>query len=502
LRPCGEFGGACKYRDSANRFKRKNVAIGSIRISARVRSIEKKPVSQFIQFVVAVGAITGVFLAITRPHWAVVLIIALWPMEQLLQNYIAIFRQIPPLYNFCVAGLTSVALVMRLTRGQKVFTGFSNPVTMLVFALYLLWTAGLLYSPAQGYAVDVFKQSLPYLLLKLLIFPLLILNFEEMRKVVPALLIVGTGTCVLILIDPNSQFLGGRLMVDTGTHGRFGSPLAIAELGGLTALAAALYLPSRAGAIVTIMRAGAFLAGFAVAIGSGSRGQVFAAVSCGVLFYPLARRLNNPRQFFLNTAGLAILLLGIYFVFKQFIGYENEQRWSADLMSKDVEGRWLMIRQLLDAYLASPGSWIFGLGAGGYYAVSGGRGYVHNVPAEILCEHGLLGACIFIAIGLMTLRCARGLWTINRDDPTARSITAILFAICLNEFILTLKQGSVSDPTPFYWWIVLAKFYYQARHVAALDAQGAGDFEDEPGIEDQWEGEYGPDEDREYALTY
>jgi hypothetical protein len=460
-------------------------------------------VSQFFQVVVAVGALTGVVLAIMRPHWAVVLIIALWPMEQLLQNYLAVFRAYTPLYNFCIAGLTTVALVMRLGRKQKVFSGFVNPVTIMVFLLYVLWTAGLLYTPSPAYAISVFEQSLPYLILKLLIFPLLILDYEELKKIFPALMIVGTTTCLLILTDPNSQILGGRLMLDTGTSGRFGSPLAIAELGGLTALVAALYLPVRRGPVMMAMRVGAFLAGFAVSIGSGSRGQVFAAVACGILFYPLARRLNNPKQFFLNMAGLGLLLMGIYFVFNQFIGYENQQRWSADLMSRDVEGRWLMVRLLLDAYLASPGSWLLGLGPGAFNSIHGG--YVHNVPAEILCEHGLVGISIFLLIAGMTLRCALGLWRMFRDDPLTRSITAILFAISLNEFILTCKQGSVSDPTPFYWWIIIGKMYYHHRqmaqetaleHETEMSTEGDG-FDEDGGYLDA---SYGPGQEHDYAM--
>lgn len=460
--------------------------------------------SQFFQFVVAVGALTGVVLAIMRPHWAVVLIIALWPMEQLLQNYIAVFRNYAALYNFCVAGLTAVSLAMRLARGHKVFSGYLNPITIMVFLLYSLWTAGLLYTPSQAYAINVFEQSLPYLILKLIIFPLLILDYEELKKIFPGLIIVGTATCVLILTDPNSQVLGGRLMLDTGTTGRFGSPLAIAELGGLTALVAALYLPTRRGPLMMAMRVGAFLAGFAVSIGSGSRGQVFAAVACGILFYPLARRLNNPRQFFLNMAGLALLLMGIYFVFNQFIGYENQQRWSADLMSRDVEGRWLMVKLLLDEYLANPGSWLFGLGPGAFNGIHGG--YVHNVPAEILCEHGLVGICIYLVIGTLTLRCAYGLWKMFRDDPLSRSITAIVFAISLNEFILTCKQGSVSDPTPFYWWIIIGKMYYHHRQAQAValelreteSTQGEGSDDDDGYLDPS----FGPGQERDYAMGY
>lgn len=426
---------------------------------------------QYLQFLIIAAAVGGLLYVFLRPHWVFVLVIVLWPMEQLLQVYVPFFSAHREWFNYIIAGIAVVAVGLRIARKEAIVSGIRNPVTTCVTLLYLLWTAGLLYTPAIEEALLYFWTGLPYLLLLLVFFPLLVLDIFEFRTMLTGLMLLGSTIAVLIMINPHSSFIGGRLFLDLGMlsgRDQYGSPLALGEMGGLIALTAALVKPPRPNQLYTLIRIAAFVAGFGLAIGSGSRGQVLAAGICGVLFYPMARRLSNPKQFFINVIGFAVLCAGIYLVFLMFVSHQNRARWDIILMLKDTTGRLEMVWQLFEAYLASPAYWLFGLGTSAYAYVGGQGGYVHNVAAEILCQHGLVGATLFIVIIITTIKYGQGLWMLYRDDASMRATVALLLAICGYALLLSLKQGSISYPAPFFWWMVLAKLYAHEKRVLAL----------------------------------
>jgi hypothetical protein len=469
---------------------------------------------QFLGLMIAVGAVIGVIMTLLRPHWAFVVVVAMWPLEQLLQAYLPLLGAHRSIVNYSIALLGGLAAVLRLFRREATLGGYFNPVTFLTFCLYVLWAVGILYSPAREVGADGFWFAVAYQLLLMGVLPLLVADMFEFRRMLPGLMVLGSIISMLIILNPSSSYHSGRLYLDLGMIGggvtNAGNPLALAEMGGLIALVAALARPERKSSIMNIVRAVAFFAGMGLAIGSGSRGQVLAASLSGIVFFPVSRKLANPKQFVLGTVGFAMLVVAILVVFKVFIGAQNEKRWDPVGMLTDTTGRLDMVWNLFSHWLASPSHWLFGLGTFAYASISPDDAqYVHNVAAEMLCEHGVVGAALFVLIAILTVRAGRQLWGMYKDDPSMRATIALLMAICVYFLLQSLKQGSMSYPSPFYWWIILTKLSTHHQKFAPVSDLQFDDYEDQslgsPGLQtvdaanDGSDGELDADD---YALGY
>jgi len=426
---------------------------------------------QFLQILVIVGAIGGMLFLLWRPYWVFVLIVCMWPVEQLITSYVPALSYRTTLINLIIGSLAVLAVFTRLFKRDPILQAYKNPVTVLTLLFYLLWLLGIVYAPqvAKDYVLEGLTTSLSYQGLFLLLLPLVLLNVAEFRQMLGGVMLLGAAVAVLIMANPNSAYHSGRLVLDLGMVGggisQHGNPLALGEMGGMLALMAALVRPARVSPLYNLLRVAAFVSGMGLAIGSGSRGQVLAAGICGVAFFPVARRLASVKHFFFGVIGFCVLVVGIYAVFKLFVGQQNQQRWEVFGMLRDTSLRLTYVWELLSEWLAHPEAWLFGLGTNAYVAISPDRAltYVHNIAAEALCEHGIVGAVLFVSIMWLTIRCGYSLWSAHKNDDSMRSTVAILLAVSAYYLLLSLKQGSLSSPAPFYWWLVLAKFSTQER---------------------------------------
>jgi O-antigen ligase len=419
----------------------------------------------FLLIFVALGALAGVAAILLRPMWAFLLILIMFALEQLLQSYFNVFQSYPALFNYIVGLVAVLAVGLRVLQRTPITSGLNNPVTYLIFAQFALWLGAMLYSPAPDVASGSLRAAWQPLILFLAVMPLLVVDLPEFRRILVAVMLVGSIMAALIILNPRSTYYSGRMVLDLGMTGlrkdQYGNPLAVAELGGMVALVAALIMPTRRSGLFTALRIGAFTAGMGLAIGSGSRGQVLATAVAGILFYPAARRLNSIRNFFLTAFGLLTLMVGVYFAFQLFIGEQNRERWDIRMMVEDISGRFEMVWLFLDAWIASPSHWLFGLGTNAWADVYGasdvGGNYVHNIAVEVLCEHGLVGAAILIATVVLTVRAGVRMWSLHRDDPALRSAAAVFLALGAFMLFNSLKQGSITSGAPFFIWLVLAK---------------------------------------------
>jgi len=161
----------------------------------------------------------------------------------------------------------------------------------------------------------------------------------------------------------------------------------------------------------------------------------------------------------------------VYGVFKLFVGAQNVERWDPYGMLRDTTLRLNMAFDLFSHYLSSPAHWVFGLGTGFYTSISTEsveRDYVHNIAAEVLCEHGVAGAALFVGMMFVLVKTAYRAWSIYREDPVQRATIAILCSLCVYSLLESLKQGSMQYPAPFFWWIVLAKLaHHESRQYQA-----------------------------------
>jgi hypothetical protein len=113
--------------------------------------------------------------------------------------------------------------------------------------------------------------------------PLLIDDVESLERFLLGFLLIGTCTCVLIILSPGFNVKNGRLGIDIGGGFRT-NPLAIGELGGMLLMTGVL-CTRPAGSVVasSVLRTAACLFGGYLALQSGSRGQLIFALLISML---------------------------------------------------------------------------------------------------------------------------------------------------------------------------------------------------------------------------
>lgn len=433
---------------------------------------------------VGLGFLLAAGLMLWRPQYAAVAVLVMFPLEQLAQSYFMIAQAKPILVNASVALVAGTAVLLRMGKGERVFEGYANPVCVLIWALYGYCWFSMLWSPSMGPALAMLKPGLAYWFLLMVIAPLLFGNIASIRPVFVALLVVGSIISLLILASPNASFYAGRLTIQFSAAFRDirGNPLALAEMGGLMAIVAALLVGSGRNPLFLAIRISALIVGLGLGIASGSRGQVIAAVAAGFIFLPLARRVGNFKQFLGLGVGAIVLYFVVTTAFSLFIGAENESRWQIEGMRDGMETRLESVGTLMAAWAENPAAWLLGLGSNAFNHHSQGGNYVHNMVIEILCEQGLIGFGLFVGALWFAVRAGYALLQIHRDDPELRSTVAALAAICVYGLLLSLKQGSLlAHPNAFFPLVILAKAWAIESTAAATDV---GDHEfDELGDE-------------------
>lgn len=418
-----------------------------------------------IGVLIALGIAGAIAYTLLQPRYAFVLVLIFFPLEQICEAYIPLLGRVHWLLNVLVGITAVIAAGLNLLRGQRPFLGLNNGQTWAVGALYALVLLGVPMSPSVEGAMQLaVREGIPYWILLMGVLPLLIGGLDDFRKMLPPYMLVGAVLSLLILINPHSSVQSGRLtveIVNAAGEVERGNPLAVSELGAMVCVVSAL-LATRAGAMpLLVLRGACFLAGCAVLLASGSRGQAIAMVLAVVAFIPLAYRIRDPRQFVLMAAsGLFVLVLG-YVAIKLAVGHETAERWSAKSLSVNAMGRVEYSMGMFEAFLSHPGSWLLGLGTSAfnyYMPQEGGFSYPHNLVTEIVTEHGIVGFSLLCVSLWAVWRGWIGLWRANKADPGLRSAAAILGAMALVNLIQSLKQGSfIGIPTPFYFFLVVNK---------------------------------------------
>jgi len=439
----------------------------------------------------AVALVYAAFIALRRAEWALVLIIGLYAFEQVLQSYVPALVATSWLTNAFVGGVAVVAIMLRIARQEPVFAGVASVPYLCLALIYCVQLLGILWCPDPEFATEDLRRGFKYLVVQLAVAPLLVSNLRSIRRMTLALLVFGTIVCVAVIINPSAGMLGGRLRIELGNFAgdQAANPLAIATVGGTIAVAGVLFQVQKGRTLLLMIRVAAIVSGLGLAILSGSRGQVLAAIGAMVLFYPLCRPLKDVKQFFATVIGTGMVLGLIMLSLRFFIGAENEERWSSESLADGVTGRLDNVTLLLGEWISRPEAWIFGLGPGAFYELNGIEAYVHNLLAEALGETGLVGfSLLMIAFGsvaVMALKLVR----IYGSDPELRSTLAVLFGILAFRMVLTLKQGSmIFSPSEFTFLLITAKVcWFELRRAEQAIAMG----EPLPALEER-EGSFAP----------
>lgn len=436
-----------------------------------------------IGYILLLAVGVGLLYTLKQPRWAFMLIVMQFPLKQLLQSYSPFLVSQGALINIAIMLVACTAVLVRVFRREPVLLGFRNPVTNCVFGIYLLGLAGIVYTPVPGNAFEMMRSCSPYYVEMLLVLPLLLLDVRDFRRMLTFMMIFGIIITVMIFVNPAAKVESERLTIDLGqglgVSNMKSNPLALAEMGGLMALVAALIVYEGKSQALIVLRVAALLAGLGLAIASGSRGQVIAATAMAVLFYPVAHKVKDIKQFFLLAGGLGALGGVLLLTFKLFISSENAARWDLTLMLDSFGERAGRVGMLVQAYIESPASWIQGLGTNYFSYITGqDYDYCHNVLVELATENGVLGLTLFCLTCYYTIRESRRLFAIYANDASLRSATALLMAIFCYQMFLSLKQGcNWTLPTQWCWPLIIAKLSRYEQAVALWQYQQAQEYE-------------------------
>lgn len=378
------------------------------------------------------------------PEAAIAALFALYAMEQLYQTHIAIFVQIPLLLNAYVAILLMIACVKRVLSSQIAFPWSGTAAFLALFLIFVafssIWSR---HSPAA----TLLANRAPYWALWLLLAPLILRNFHDLRRSFTVLCILAP-IVLLGLMFTSERFEGRRTILLGDTQG---NPLQVATLGGNLIILAVCLNPAFSRVKEVAVRWLLVATGLAATIWAGTRGQTFAAIMASIVAYPVTKRMHNLSRFFATAAGVLILIGGTLWAATQFGGYRFQLNTIASTyQSSRVE----MSMRLLDAWSdAGPLTWIQGLGTSSSFAVLGT--WCHVLYVEILAELGFAGLGLFAAATIAAgLAWVRG-YAITKEFDQARGIWTALGALVLFEILIGFSNQRVITAEKLYGLLVI-----------------------------------------------
>lgn len=439
--------------------------------------------NQAILVLLVFGLIVLAVWSIARPAWAFALVNLMFPLKQVLQGYVPGLVQYGPQLSAAIAAIAGMAVLYKSSRKQLTVSTYFNPVTWCTLAIYAMVTFGLAYTPSRESGMKMYIDAIPYLVVFLFIYPFLLSNLEELRQGIFTTIVLGCLLTVAFFFNPSAHWANGRFVIDLGREygvSDFSSnPLALADTGGFMMLAAVLMNFKDKGRLGIFFTVAGLILGLGLAIVSGSRGQVIIAVLVGLGMYPFARQVRDTKQFFLMAMGGAFMLLLIGATFLFFFEGEAARRWDPTFLHEGSADRGERVLETLGFFASNPGGWPVGNGTNSFtYFTQHSFDYPHNILAEILLDYGFAGITIFGICIWFTYKYARTMLKIWGEDPVYRGTVAAWVGICLFSLLVAFKQGSIiGTPTPFYFWIILAKIYFD-EILATRQREHAAQFED------------------------
>jgi O-antigen ligase len=424
-------------------------------------------------------------MGVLRPTWALALVLAMYAAEQLVQASAGIFLSFPPLANYMVAVVAGIAAVRSLLSTPNPLHGYLSREQVLTGVIFGWSALTLLWTPASENAGDMIWKGLPYFILFILLAPLLTADSRALRRAWWALLIIGVPVAIGLMANPEVRSAGGRLGVALSATVRT-NPLAVGDLGGMLVIVGVLLRSSDRAGISLVIRVLAIVLGLALALMSGSRGQLIFALLVSIAMVPIARKVRSIGSFFASTAIIGIVVGLVFLIAPLVLDRFGAQRWDADRIEEGALARLNNIAVLVQAQAENPLSFIVGLGFNAFtaYSPEAEQPYSHNVPLDILSELGLPAFVAFAALLYAGLRDSQWLHRRFVHDPEARSSFAILFGLTLFFLMVSLKQGHLwSNGMLFMALAMIGRLRLRAeREDAEFDTTDGG----EP-MEQEWD---------------
>jgi hypothetical protein len=387
------------------------------------------------------GCLTLVVLR--RPAAALGGALCTYGLEQYAQAGSGLFIKYHRFINYATAALMLLGLATLLTRGRLVVRR-PPAVFWAITGLYVLALCSTAWSVYPQGSTEQWVRLWPYIGAYVLLAPLLIIEPPDLKTALVTVMVMGS--IILLLLLLTTPFVGRMAVLKRGVGigalvGEYGNPLALASLGGYIALVAAMMNFQGLRKTWQVLRWVIVGLGLVVAIRTGSRGQLFAILTAGIMFLPMSRRIRTFRGFVAVLFGIA--LLGTLALWAHDVFAERE-RWRWDTMVEAwTTGRLGTAMTLLKHWADSdPFHWVFGLGSSASFSPSLLGFYPHLVMAEVLAEEGLIGFVLLWAIFLLAMRSLVRLYRIVAPFPDARGLLAAIGALFMFGVILSFKEGS------------------------------------------------------------
>ena len=389
-------------------------------------------------------------LALRKPVISLVgLLVLMFPLDQwatiTASNYVTDIRTT----NLVIGIIVLLAAIKAVLTGsfKSVKLGM---IYVLSFILFSYAFISILWTPVPDIALAQWRDRAPYIVLGAFVAPFLVQTYDDLDYLLRYIIVLGVPFALFLTFYVDWGYRGFGLD-EIGQDAVRINPLALGHFGGIMMIVAALI--DRKTKLWRLLRITAGALGIVLAVRSGSRGQFGFAILIIVFFLMLFRgKMSLGRlsiAFVTSTAMLAVGLAAAQLLTESdLVVGSSDARWSPENLTADTSARLEMSRRLLEFWLDTPATVLFGLGNSASFTVNGT--YPHFVPAEVLGEEGVLGFAVFVAIVFCAGRLLL-LTTIRlRHDGGRTKDHIVLGALAVFSLALMLKQGSLADSWSFF----------------------------------------------------
>lgn len=359
-----------------------------------------------------------------------------------------------PLINKLIGAVVVLALARKIFGGHPILRGYPI-VGMLVFALFFYALVSTLWAPNPARSLSAFLGQAPYIITIVFLCPLLCSSTADFEWMFVATFVLGTVVAFLLMFTVEWQ--GRSVVLPSSVVTYKANPLATGSLGGTIAIIAA-FLSWPKLRFLNILKWSVVVLGLFLAIRSGSRGQTFAAIMVIFACWPIAYRLHGFKAYASLGSVIIVLVAATFWGLDAY--WADSDRWTEDALDEAAGPRLSRSSHIFDHWFATPATIFFGLGSSASTDLL--RIYSHVVPVDILTEEGILGFLIYVGIVWICLKNGLSSFFLVRYNPVQRTRLAILFAIFIYYFLLSLKEGSLLGSTPLFMAAILMGKYQKA----------------------------------------
>ena len=395
------------------------------------------------------------YFSFRKPSSLIAFAFCVFSFEQLLQSQSSYFVTNGTIVNLTMLVMCIFALAISIVTGKFTIPKVRTYWLILALLLYAYSTFFWL-NDASGTGYDKWISNIPYLICVTFVCACFVRDTNHARGALLTTLVFGTGICIFLTFF--SGWSGrGLVLAQSSKADLASSVLALASLGNYAAVIGGLieipkFKPWK------ILRWLCIALGLYLSLKSQSRGQVIILIVVIIAFTPVSKG-----QISLKSVLIAIIVvIGVAICLYVLLPYVSTTRWSEEKFNSAFLGRTNMASGLWKAYSDQlPAYWITGLGAGKSFDIVGF--YIHNVPLEVLCEEGIIGAVLYcFIIGIPTITflsivTSKQTNFFSKSLALQRNTLVIIFALMITEFALSLKSGSLYGFQNFFLLIIMVE---------------------------------------------